>query len=131
MDQYIPPFVAVTTGLCTILLCFFIRIPFFIIGLLSIIVVIYALQDHLYRFANDYRNFSAPDFFKQHASILIVSLVILLSLGFLLFKFGSRAVSQNEPTSNYGSVLGSWFEKRHNSTNKNASNEYTLGLSRI
>jgi len=102
MDQYIPPIAAVATGLCVVLLCFFIRIPFFIVGVLSIVLVIYALQDHLYRFATDYRNFSAPDFFKQNASILIISLVIILSLGFLLLKFGPGAIAYNQSTTNYG-----------------------------
>jgi len=110
MDQYIPPIAAVATGLCTVFLCFLLRIPFFIVGLLSLLLVVYALQDHLYRFATDYRNFSAPDFLKQNASILIISLVIILSLGFLLLKFGPRAVAQNQPVpATYGmlsSMLG-------------------------
>ena len=102
MDQYIPPLVAVTSGIVVVFLCFFMRIPFFIVGLLSIFLVIYALQDHLYRFAVDYHNFSAPTLIKQNASILIISLVILLSLGFLLLKFGSKAITTNQPTSNHG-----------------------------
>jgi len=109
MDQYIPPVVAVATGICAVFLCFLIRIPFFIIGVLSLLLVVYALQDHFYRFTTDYRNFSAPDFLKQNASILIISLVIVLSLGFLLLKFGTKAVAQNQPTSsNYG-----WWNPPH------------------
>jgi len=104
MDQYIPPIAAVATGICVVFLCFLIRIPFFIVGLLSILLVIYALNDHFYRFATDYRNFSAPDFLKQNASILIIALVIILSLGFLLLKFGTKAVSQNQPTTNHGTT---------------------------
>ena len=102
MDQYLPPVTAVATGMVAVFLCFFMRVPFFIVGLLSIFLVIYALQDHLYRFAVDYHNFSAPSMIKQHASTLIISLVILLSLGFLLLKFGPKAIITNQPLPNHG-----------------------------
>ena len=113
MDQYIPPLVAVTSGVVVVFLCFFMRVPFFIVGLLSIFLVIYALQDHLYRFAVDYHNFSAPALIKQNASILIISLVILLSLGFLLLKFGSKAITTNQPLPNHGTpgMLSGFFGK--------------------
>ena len=82
-----------------VLLCFTLRIPFFIIGLVSILFVIYSFRDHMYRFSGDYHNFSAPDFFKQHASTLIITIVIVMSLGFLLLRFGPRAVMTNQPIS--------------------------------
>ena len=104
MDEYIPPLVAVTTGIVAISLCFFMRIPFFLIGIIAIVFVFYGIQDHLVRFAADYKNFSAPTFFKEHASNVIIAVVILLSLGFLLLKFGPKAVFKNQPTviDNYG-----------------------------
>jgi hypothetical protein len=127
MDQYIPPVAAVATGLCTVFLCFLIRIPFFIVGLLSLILVVYALQDHLYRFTTDYRNFSAPDFLKQNASILIVSLVIILSLGFLLLKFGPKAVAQNQPVpATYGWMNPLGFFTTATTTGQNQINWGTI-----
>jgi hypothetical protein len=99
MDQYIPPIYAVASGMVLVLLCFTLRIPFFIIGLVSILFVIYSFRDHMYRFSGDYHNFSAPDFFKQHASTLIITIVIVMSLGFLLLRFGPRAVMTNQPIS--------------------------------
>ena len=110
MDQYVPPLVAVTTGTVVVLLCFVLRIPFFIIGVLSILMACYALQDHIVRFSYEYSNPTAPSFFKENASIIITILVIILSLGFLLFQFGSRAITTNAPTrydtENQSGILG-------------------------
>jgi len=133
MDQYTPPLVAVSTGIVLIFLCFYIRIPFFIIGILSIAFVIYGFQDHIIRFALDYKSFSAPAFFKENAPVLIITVVILLSLGFLLLKFGSKAVIMNQPTHmDYGrslpgqapqkpgffNGLKQWFSRKPNPANR-------------
>ena len=113
MDQYVPPLVAMTTGVVVILLCFVLRIPFFVIGLLSLVMVGYALQDHMIRFSSDYRNAISPAFFRNNASLLIISLVILMSLGFLLLKFGPKTIMSNEqiPGNRLGMSSGtsSWF----------------------
>ena len=98
MDQYVPPIYAITTGMLIVILCFFIRIPFFIVGLLSLLLVIYALQDHFIMFATDYKSFSAPDFLKQNASVIIIAVVILFSIMFIILKFGSKGMISNEPT---------------------------------
>jgi len=113
MDQYVPPLVAMTTGVVVILLCFVLRIPFFIVGLLSLVMIGYVLQDHMIRFSSDYRNAISPAFFRNNASLLIISLVILMSIGFLLLKFGPKAISSNEPIlgdrARTSSGVSSWF----------------------
>ena len=112
MDEYIPPLVAVTTGISVICLCFFMKIPFFLIGIISVFLVIYALRDHLMRFVLDYQHFSAPNFLRENASVLIITLVIILSLGYLLLRFGKKAVVTNQPTNiSYGSdtAKSNWF----------------------
>jgi hypothetical protein len=101
MDQYLPPLVAVTVGVVIIFLCFTLRIPFFLVGFLSICMVIYAFQDHVVQFGNQYSTVTAPTFFKENASIFITIIVIILSLGFLLFRFGPRTITNNEQTSYY------------------------------
>jgi hypothetical protein len=98
MDQYVPPLVAVTTGTVVIFLCFTLRIPFFLVGLLSIAMVIYAFQDHIIQFGSQYSSLTAPTFFKDNASIFITVLVIILSLGFLLFRFGPTTITTNQRT---------------------------------
>jgi hypothetical protein len=98
MDQYVPPLVAVTTGTVVIFLCFTLRIPFFLVGLLSIVMAIYAFQDHIVQFGGEYSSVTAPAFFKENASIFITLLVIILSLGFLLFQFGPKTITTNQRT---------------------------------
>ena len=97
MDQYIPPIYAVGTGILIVILCFYMRIPFFVVGILSLVLVVYALQDHFFMFAKDYKSFSAPEFLKQNASVLIIAVVILLSIGFIIFKFGPKGMVSNQP----------------------------------
>jgi hypothetical protein len=103
MDQYIPPVYAVGVGAFLVLTCFYLRIPFFVVGVISILILLYALQDHFITFSSDYKNFSAPTFFKNNAPVLIIGVVILLSIGFLILKFGPKAITTNEPIRNdYG-----------------------------
>jgi hypothetical protein len=61
-------------------------------------MMLYAFQDHIVQFSYQYSNMSAPSFFKDNASIFITVLVIILSLGFLLFTFGPRAIVSNQQT---------------------------------
>lgn len=98
MDQYVPPLIAVTGGVVIVFLCFTLRIPFFLVGLLSVLMVLYTFQDHIIQFGYQYSSASAPAFFKDNASIFITLLVIILSIGFLLFKFGPKAITTNEKT---------------------------------
>lgn len=98
MDQYVPPLVAVATGIVIVLLCFILRVPFFIIGLLSIVMIGYTLQDHMIRFMYEYQHAMSPAFLRKNASIFIIGLVILMSLGFLLLKFGPSTITNNART---------------------------------
>jgi len=143
MDEYIPPLIAVTTGVLVVCLCFFMRIPFFLVGILAIALVFYTLQDHLMRFVSDYQHFSAPSFLKENAPVLIITVVILLSLGFLILKFGPIAVVTNQPTSvDYGAsrsqpgqmnFFSKWLSnkqgqsqgRRYNNNNTNNYNRYS------
>lgn len=95
MDTYIPPLIAITAGIVVVLLCFLMRIPFFIVGLLSIAMAIYVLQDHYYRYSSEYKSLMSPAFFRENASMLIVVVVIVMSLGFLLLRFGPRTITSN------------------------------------
>jgi len=125
MDQYIPPIYAVASAMVLVLLCFTLRIPFFIIGLFSVFFVIYSLRDHFYRFTVDYQSFSAPDFLKQNASTLIITIVILMSLGFLLLRFGPTAVVMNRPIEavpgQRSSWTSGWFGQGQNKSNSGNS----------
>ena len=95
MDTYIPPLIAIAAGIIVVLLCFLMRIPFFIVGLLSIAMAIYVLQDHYYRYSSEYKSVMSPAFFRENASTLIVVVVIIMSLGFLLLRFGPKTITSN------------------------------------
>lgn len=112
MDQYVPPLVAVSTAAVIVLLCFVLRIPFFLVGILSVAMAIYVLQDHIIQFSSQYSSVSLPDIFKQNASIFITTLVIILSVGFLLFSFGPRAIVTNEKTRYDMSQVPSRYDMR-------------------
>jgi hypothetical protein len=96
MDQYVPPLVAVSTATIIVILCFVLRIPFFLVGIFSIAMVFYVLQDHIIQFSSKYSSESLPSFFKENSSIFITTLVIILSLGFLLFSYGPKTIVSNE-----------------------------------
>jgi hypothetical protein len=95
MDTYIPPLIAIAAGIIVVLLCFLMRIPFFIVGLLSIAMAIYVLQDHYYRYSSEYKSVMSPAFFRENASTLIVVVVIIMSLGFLLLRFGPKTITSS------------------------------------
>ena len=102
MDQYLPPLVAISTAVIIVGLCFVLRIPFFLVGLLSIAMAVYAFQDHILQFSYQYANPTAPNVFKQNAPIFMIIIVIALSLGFLLFRFGPKTITTNAPIANSG-----------------------------
>jgi len=106
MDQYVPPLVAVTTGIVVVGLCFVLRIPFFLVGLLSILMVIYVFQDHSFQFSHDYANPTVPNIFKDHAPIFMITIVIALAIGFLLFRFGPKAITTNASTNGMSQAPG-------------------------
>ena len=102
-----PPIAAVTGGIVIVLLCFLIRIPIFLIGVLAVVLCIYTIFIHKGIFGLEYRIMSAPDFMKDNASIFIVLAIILGSLGYILFLFGPKAAIQNRSTSTPSK--SSWF----------------------
>lgn len=58
-------------------------------------MAIYVLQDHYYRYSSEYKSLMSPAFFRQNASTLIVVVVIIMSLGFLLLRFGPKTITSN------------------------------------
>lgn len=103
MDVYFPPIAAVTGGIVVVGLCFLLRIPIFLIGLLSVIVLIYTLTIHSNIFGFEYKTMNAPEFLKQNAPIFIILAVILISLGYILYLFGPKGAVQNASISNSSS----------------------------
>ena len=114
-----PPIAAITGGIVIVVLCFLIRIPIFLIGLLAAVLCVYTIFIHKGIFGLEYKIMSAPDFMKENASIFIVLAIILGSLGYILFLFGPIAVIRNRYTSTPSK--SSWFGP---SSNPNRSRPY-------
>jgi hypothetical protein len=122
MDVYFPPIAAVTGGIVVVGLCFLLRIPIFLIGLLSVIVLIYTLTIHSNIFGFEYKTMNVPEFLKQNAPIFIILAVILISLGYILYLFGPKGAVQNASISNSSS--SSNFLKSRDSERSRAYNTF-------
>jgi len=114
MDVYFPPIAAVTGGIVVVGLCFLLRIPIFLIGLLSLVILIYTLVVHSSIFGFEYKTMNAPEFLKQNAPIFIIVAVILISLGYILYLFGPKGAVKNAPISNSSESLSN-LHRSHNS----------------
>ena len=106
MDVYIPPVVAVLGGLAAVGLCFAFRIPIFLLGVASLILLVYTIVLNRNMFEIEYNNMT---FAKSIAalfntvpstgfvSILIITVVIILALGYILYLFGLTSLITNAP----------------------------------
>lgn len=104
MDVNIPPVVTVLGGLGVVALCFVLRIPIFLVGLLSLLLLAYTIVLNRNMFEIDYDNMT---FVKSIAavfgtapvnglpSILLISTVIILALGYIIYLFGLSSLFTN------------------------------------
>ena len=106
MDVYIPPVVAILGGLAAVGLCFAFRIPIFLLGIASLILLVYTVVLNRNMFENEYNNMtfgkSIASLFNTVpsnglASILIITTVIILALGYILHLFGLSSFVTNAP----------------------------------
>ena len=104
MDLYIPPVVAVIGGIAIVGICFAFRIPIFILGVLSLVLLVYTVVLSLDMFKNEYKSMnilqsigSVLRFIPTNnlASILIIATVIILALGYIINLFGIKAMFTN------------------------------------
>ena len=114
MDVYFPPIAAVTGGIVVVGLCFLLRIPIFLIGVLSVVVLIYTLTIHTSIFGSEYKTMNAPEFLKQNAPIFIILAVILIALGYILYLFGPKGAVENASISKSSESLSN-LHRSHNS----------------
>lgn len=106
MDINIPPLLTVLGGVAVVGLCFALRIPIFLLGLLSLILLAYTIVLNRNMFQMEYENMtfmrslaalvnSAPT--SGLASILIITVVIILALGYIIYLFGLTSLLTNAP----------------------------------
>jgi hypothetical protein len=106
MDVNIPPVVAILGGLGLVGLCFAFKIPIFVLGLLSLILLVYTVIVNRSIFQVDY---DAMTFGKSIAaffgkaptnglpSLMIIATVIILALGYIIHLFGLSSLFTNAP----------------------------------
>jgi hypothetical protein len=104
MDVNIPPLVTVLGGLGVVALCFALRIPIFLVGLLSLILLAYTVVLNRNMFEIDYDKMT---FVKSIAavfgtapvnglpSILLIATVVILALGYIIYLFGLSSLFTN------------------------------------
>jgi len=104
MDLYIPPVVAVIGGVAIVGICFAFRIPIFILGVLSLVLLVYTAVLSFDMFKHEYASMnilqtigSILRFIPTNnlASILIITTVIILALGYIINLFGIKALFTN------------------------------------
>jgi len=86
----IPPLLAITGGIVVVGLCFLLRIPMFLLGILSVVLLAYTLMVHQSMFAIEYATMSLPQFLTSNAPLFMILAVIIFSLGYILYLFGPR-----------------------------------------
>ena len=104
MDPYIPPVGAILGGAVIVGLCFAFRIPIFILGVLSIILLVYTVMLNFNMFKNEYENINVLKnigsilmFIPTSAlgPVLLIGLVIILALGYIINLFGIKGMITN------------------------------------
>jgi hypothetical protein len=106
MEVNIPPVATVLGGLVFIGACFVFRIPIFIVGLLSLVFLVYTIILNRNLFENEYKNMtimkSIASLFNSaltngFVSIILVVTIIILALGYILYIFGASSFVGNAP----------------------------------
>jgi hypothetical protein len=104
MDIYTPPILAVVAGLVVVGLCFALRIPIFVIGLLSLVLLLFTVTLNRNMFEIEYNNMTfgktIGDLLNTLpttglASMLIIATVIILALGYIVYLFGLSSLYTN------------------------------------
>jgi hypothetical protein len=104
MDIYTPPIVAVIGGLALVGLCFALRIPIFIVGLLSLVLLCITIVLNRNMFEIEYDNMTfgkaiggllntVPT--NGLASMMIIATVTILALGYIINLFGLSSLYTN------------------------------------
>jgi hypothetical protein len=78
-----------------VLFCFYFKIPIFILGALSLVMMGYTVYLNRSMFASDYINQKAPSFLSDHASLIITAFVILMALLYILQLQGLSSFVSN------------------------------------
>ena len=104
MEIFIPGL----TALLLLALMLFLVLPRLgtpILAILSLVLLVYAVNNHIQMFYSEYRYSTWQESLKPYASFLIVGVVLFLILGYVLYLFGIGS-GNSLPVSNASPILG-------------------------
>ena len=104
MEVNIPPVVTVIAGAVVVGLCFALRIPIFLVGVLALVLLAYTIVLNRNIFDIEYENMT---FAKTAAgifnvlpgtgigSLMLTATIVILSLGYIIYLFGLSSLVTN------------------------------------
>jgi hypothetical protein len=104
MEIFIPGL----TALLLLALVLFLVLPRLgtpVLAILSLVLLVYAVNNHIQMFYSEYRYSTWQESVKPYASFLIVGLVLFLILGYVLYLFGIGS-GNSLPVSNASPIMG-------------------------
>ena len=116
MEIFIPGF----TALLLLALFLFLVLPRLgtpILAILSLVLLAYAVNNHMQMFYSEYRYSTWQEALKPYAGFVIMGLVFFLILGYVLYLFGIGAGS-TLPTTNMGAISNVMNATRANNSSK-------------
>jgi hypothetical protein len=87
MDIYLSPVYIILAGLCIVLLFSNLEIPTAIIAILSGALVFYTVYLHVSMYSVEYRTMSTAAWVQNLGPTLLISAVVIMSVGYIIFFF--------------------------------------------
>ena len=125
MELYVPSLVSFSVAFVIILVCFILRPPIILIGILSAVALVITAYVHITMYRVDYRNFIFDTSIQSKATIILVFAMIVFGIGYMLMLpkgtavknlLSTKAIFSTPTIDKYGtkkptesSVLDYWF----------------------
>ena len=87
MDIYLSPLYIILAGLCIVLLFSKLHLPAALIAVFSGALVFYTVYLHVSMYSTEYKTMSTADWVKSLGPTLLTAIVVLMSLGYIIFFF--------------------------------------------
>jgi len=108
MDFYVPPVIVVLGGIVTAVVISSMRPPLMLIIAISLLLIGYTVYLHLGLFSMEYKTITIGEALKSSAPTILISAVILMSIGYIMMlRSGTATAVSTQPSSL--STWGSYF----------------------
>jgi hypothetical protein len=98
----VPAVLTVLLAVVTVGLIFVVRTPIFIIGILSLILLIVTIYFHISLYQTEYRSMTLAEGVKSLAPMLLIGAVIVMSIGYILMLRKGNARGDIVSSNSYG-----------------------------